>query len=137
MATPYTTHEANWVADYWTLGKVALRGIGQVMFQGHAGTGLLFLAGIAVASPLMAVGAALGAMIGPAVAQLLKFNHEDIKDGIYGFNATLVGVALMFYLRPVPLTWVLLAVGCALATPVTYLLPYPASVGSTDALNGR
>jgi urea transporter len=122
MSTSFTTNEAERVADVRALGKVILRGIGQVMFQAHAGTGLLFLAGIAVASPLMAVGAALGAMIGPAVAQLLKFHREEIQDGIYGFNATLVGVALMFYLRPVPLTWVLLIVGCALATLVTYLM---------------
>ena len=32
-------------------GTILLRGIGQVMFQGHAGPGLLFLIGIAVASP--------------------------------------------------------------------------------------
>jgi urea transporter len=109
--------------------KVVLRGIGQVMFQGHAGTGLLFLAGIGVASPLMALGAALGAAIGPAVAYALKFDREELESGIYGFNPTLVGVALLFYLRPVPLTWGLLLLGCVAATALTRLLrkyaPFP------------
>ncbi|WP_152053227.1 urea transporter [Tautonia marina] len=104
------------------IARVLLRGIGQVMFQGHAGTGTLFLIGIAVASPLMGVGAAIGAVVGPLVARLLKFDREEIVDGIYGFNATLVGIALVFYLRPVPWTWGLVLVGCAASSPVTYLM---------------
>lgn len=100
------------------LGLIGLRGVGQVMFQEHAGTGLLFLVGIAVASPLMALGASLGAAIGPVVAWLLRLDPKRIEQGIYGFNSTLVGVALLFYLRPEPLTWVLLTAGCVAATIV-------------------
>ena len=95
-------------------GRIVLRGIGQVIFQAHAGTGLLFLAGIAVASPVTAAGALIGAVIGPALALVLKYHRQELEDGVYGFNPTLVGVALLFYLDPrqvVP--WVLLAVGCA------------------------
>lgn len=108
---------------------VALRGLGQVMFQGHAGTGLLFLAGIVVASPLLAVGSILGAAIGPAVARLAGFDRSETDDGIYGFNPTLVGIALLFLLKPVPLTWGLLLVGCIAATLLTHAcrkyLPFP------------
>ncbi len=60
MSTSFTANQAERVGNFWALGKVAFRGIGQVMFQAHAGTGVLFLAGIAVASPLMAAGAAVG-----------------------------------------------------------------------------
>lgn len=101
---------------------IVLRGVGQVMFQGHAGTGLLFLAGIAAASPLMLAGAALGAIIGPAVAHLLKFDRAEIVEGIYGFNSALVGVALLFYLKPGPLTWGLVVVGSVVATLLTLAL---------------
>lgn len=104
------------------LARVVLRGVGQVMFQGHAGTGLLFLAGIAVASPLLAVGALLGALLGPAVAHLLKFDRDEITEGIHGFNATLVGIALLFYLEPEPLTWGLIVIGSAVATLLTHAL---------------
>ena len=65
---------------------VVLRGLGQVMFQRNALTGILFLAGMAVASPWLAVGAALGGVIGPIVAAALRFPHADIDDGIYGYN---------------------------------------------------
>lgn len=108
---------------------VALRGIGQVMFEGHAGTGLLFLAGIAVASPLMAVGAVIGAVIGPLVARLAGFDRSEIDDGTHGFNPTLVGIALLFFLKPVPLAWGLLVAGCIAATFLTRAfrgyLPFP------------
>jgi urea transporter len=99
-----------------------LRGIGQVMFQDHAGTGLLFLTGIAIASPLMAVGAIIGAIVGPVTASLARFDHEEIRIGIYGFNPVLVGIASAFYLQPRTLTWVLVFFGCVAATFVTFLM---------------
>ncbi len=73
--------------------RIVLRGLGQVMFQGHAGTGLLFLIGIAVASPLMMVGAVIGMIIGPIVAFLAGFDRQEIEKGIHGFNPSLVGIA--------------------------------------------
>lgn len=109
--------------------RIALRGIGQVMFQGHAVTGLLFLVGIAFASPLMGFGAALGAVIGPAVAVLLRYDETEIRDGIHGFNATLVGIAAFFFFQPGPIEFVLLIAACAASTPVTWamrrFLPFP------------
>jgi urea transporter len=109
--------------DLLTGARVILRGVGQVIFQGHAGTGLLFLAGIAVASPVMAAGALIGAIIGPGLALVLQYNRQEIEDGIYGFNPTLVGIALLFYLDPGQVvSWVLVVVGCAAATVTTYLM---------------
>jgi urea transporter len=106
-----------------TWGKILLRGIGQVMFQGHAGTGLLFLAGLAVAAPMMAVGALLGTGIGTSLAWLLKFDRRELEDGIHGFNPTLVGIAILFFLDPGKvIPWVLLIGGCAAATATTYLM---------------
>jgi urea transporter len=102
---------------------IILRGIGQVIFQGHAGTGLFFLAGIAVGSPIMAAGALLGSALGTALATILRFDRREIADGIYGFNPTLVGVAVLFFLDPGQvLVWVLLAGGCAAATIVCFLM---------------
>ena len=79
--------------------------------------------------PLMAIGAAIGTVIGPIVAALLKYDRNEIVQGIFGFNPTLVGIALLFYLRPVTITWLLVVVGSLAATVVTYLmrrfLPFP------------
>jgi urea transporter len=65
----------------------------------------------------------IGAVIGPALALILKYDRKEMEEGIYGFNSTLVGIALLFYLDPgqvVP--WVLLVIGCAASTVVTNLM---------------
>ena len=80
--------------------RIWLRGLGQVMFQRHAGTGLLFLIGMAFCSPWLAVGAAVGGAIGPLVAWLLRRDRAAIADGLYGYNSALVGAAAGFFLPP-------------------------------------
>jgi urea transporter len=111
------------------IARVILRGVGQVMFQGHAGTGLFFLTGIALASPLLAAGAILGAMVGPLVAVVLNFDRSEIGEGIYGFNSTLVGIALLHYLKPGAESVGLVVAGSVAATILTHLfrrkLPFP------------
>jgi len=102
--------------------RIVLRGPAQVMFQDSPITGLLFLIGIAVASPLTGLGALIGALIGPFVAALARFDRKDIEQGIHGFNPVLVGIATLFYLEPVPLTWVLLVLGCIVSVFVTFLM---------------
>lgn len=99
-----------------------LRGLGQVMFQRNALTGILFLAGMAIASPWLAVGAGLGAVVGTVVASLFRYAAGDIEDGIYGYNSALVGAAAIALLPATAITWGLAAAGAALAAPVTWLL---------------
>jgi urea transporter len=122
VTAPDNQPPAKWV-------KLVLRGIGQVMFQGHAVTGLLFLIGIAFASPLMGLGALIGAVIGPIVAWMLRYDAAEIRDGIYGFNSTLVGIAAFFFFQPGALEILLLVAACAVSTPVTWamrrFLPFP------------
>lgn len=101
---------------------VVLRGLGQVMFQRNAATGILFLAGMAIASPWLAVGATIGAVVGPIVASLLSLGKSDLEDGIYGYNSALVGAAATALLPATPITWTLAILGAALAAPVTWLL---------------
>lgn len=120
--TTMTVNEKQSLAVPANFVRVVLRGIGQVMFQDHAGTGLLFLAGIAVASPLMAIGAAIGAVLGTVTATLAGFDHDDIQAGLYGFNSVLLGTASLFYLQPRTLTWILVVFGSIVATFVTYLM---------------
>lgn len=105
----------------WNAPRIAvltfLRGAGQVMFQPHAGTGLLFLVGIGLSSRWALAGAVLGAILGPTVAYLASFDRSEIESGIYGFNSTLVGLAALVFLRPDFLaTWVLVVGGCVAAT---------------------
>jgi urea transporter len=116
---------ANDSGSFWAPAnfvRIVLRGIGQVLFQDNAATGLLFLIGIAVASPLMAVGALIGAIIGPVTAALAGFDQEELRAGIFGFNPVLLGTASLFYLQPWPLTWGLIVVGSVAAAFVTNLM---------------
>jgi urea transporter len=105
------------------------RGVGQVFFQENALTGACFVLGIALSSPLMAVGAVVGAVIGWGTAKLLKFDATELDAGIYGFNATLVGIATLFFFQPGVASVLLLVAGCIGATLLTWLarkyVPFP------------
>jgi urea transporter len=122
MATESIMTDRQPLWDPGNFFRIVLRGIGQVMFQGHAGTGMFFLVGIAVASPLMAGGALIGAVLGPVIATLARFDGKEIEEGLHGFNPVLVGIATVFYLKPEPLTWFLLVVGCVASTFLTYMM---------------
>jgi urea transporter len=112
MATPQNSAQR-------VFALAALRGVGQVIFQENALTGACFLAGIAASSPLMAAGAAVGALIGTATATSLRFDETERTAGIYGFNSTLVGIATLFYFKPGAASLALLAVGCIAAAALT------------------
>jgi urea transporter len=109
--------------------RTVFRGVGQVFFQENALTGACFVVGIALSSPRMAAGALAGATIGAITAHLLKYDEAETLAGIYGFNATLVGIATLFFFQPGALSLALLAVGCVVATFLTWLmrrhLPFP------------
>ena len=109
--------------------RSVLRGVGQVFFQENALTGACLLVGIALSSPIMALGGAVGAIIGTAVARLLKFEESEVTAGIYGFNSTLVGIATLFFFRPGVMSSLLLLAGCGAATVLTWLarkhVPFP------------
>ncbi|OXA82012.1 urea transporter [Flavobacterium aquidurense] len=96
--------------------ETVLKGIGQIMLQESAWTGLLFLIAISYDSVLMGFAALLSAIIGTATAKICNFSDENIKAGLYGFNATLVGVGLAFFFETSPLIWFLLVLGSVLST---------------------
>lgn len=99
-----------------TFSKSVLRGFGQIMLQSNYWTGILFLVAICYDSIWMGVAALLSNIVGVLTAKILKFDKANIEDGLYGFNATLVGVALVFYFQFN--IWVALAIviGSAVST---------------------
>ncbi len=95
----------------------SLRGVGQIMLQPHAGAGLLFLLGLAVAAWPLALAAVLGAAGGTVLAQALRFPQAEIDQGLYGFNAALVALAAwVFYGGDTGLAWSMGLAAGALAT---------------------
>jgi urea transporter len=109
--------------------RTLFRGIGQVFFQDNAITGILFALGIALSSLPMAIGAIVGSAIGSGLAWGLKFDKSELTAGIYGFNATLVGIATLFFFEVSGVSIAMLVGGCVAATLLTWLmrgyLPFP------------
>lgn len=90
-----------------------LRGIGQVMLQDNAYTGLLFVVAICCNAPLHGLAAVIGAAVGTAVAGLAGADRALIRQGHFGFNGALVAIALPIFISPGLLLWscVVLAAG--------------------------
>lgn len=97
----------------------ALRGVGQVTLQDNSFTGLLFLVGIYVGSPSSCLAALVGALTSTATAYLLGLDRALVRAGLYGFNGTLVAIALAFFLRPDPVMWLYVVSAAATSTVAT------------------
>lgn len=98
-----------------------LNGIGQIMLQNNPWTGLLFLAGIFCGSVPMGIAAIVSVGIGTSTAWLLQYDHDEIHEGLYGFSATLVGVALLCFFQSTIIIWAAVVVGSILATLIQHL----------------
>jgi urea transporter len=109
--------------------RSVLRGLGQIFFQENALTGICFALGLLVSSPIIALGGLAGAAIGTLTARLAKFPDGEIRAGLYGFNASLVGMVAFFFFLPGASSFGLLLVGSAVATFLTralrLYLPFP------------
>lgn len=99
---------------------INLRGVGQVMFQNHPVTGLLFLAAMAWGAMAANAGAVfVGGLLGLVTANLtamwLRVDAQSLAAGLYGYNALLVGLALPTFLEPSPLLWFYVLLGGAVS----------------------
>lgn len=103
-----------------SLANIILKGLGQIMLQENPVTGFLFLVGIFYGSLTMGIAALLATISGTVTAFLLKYDKAEINKGLYGFSAALVGVAIMLFLKPVFISWIILIIGSALATVIQH-----------------
>jgi urea transporter len=99
---------------------ILLRGTGQVMFQNHPLTGLLFLVGIAWGSwaagvPEVFFGGLLGLVVATLTAMWLRVDPAGLASGLFGYNGVLVGLALPTFMAPSPLLWAYVALGAAVS----------------------
>lgn len=96
------------------------RGIGQVMFQNNALSGLFMLIGICLNSWQMGILAVCGNIISTLTAYFSGYRHDDIKNGLYGFNGTLVGIAVGVFLQLSIGSLIMLVIASTLSTWITY-----------------
>ena len=97
------------------------RGTGQVMFQNNALSGLLMLIGIFLNSWEMGILAVSGNIISILTAHFSGYGRDDIKNGLYGFNGTLVGIAAGVFMELSMASLLLMAVASCISTWIVRL----------------
>lgn len=100
------------------------RGIGQVMLQNNPLSGGLMLIGIACNSCLSAILAVIGTVISTMTASVVGYEKDDIRNGLYGFNGALVGIAIGVFMEINLISILLLIVGAILSTWIVYCFRY-------------
>ncbi|MGW2411169.1 urea transporter [Streptomyces tubercidicus] len=76
------------------LGHAICNNIGQVFLLDKWYAGLILLAGLLVASRTAAVAAACGSVVATLTACAMGLPADRITEGLYGYNAVLVAIAL-------------------------------------------
>jgi urea transporter len=79
-------------------------GIAEIFFQDNWVTGILILIGIAINTRIGAFMALMGSTLAVAGAVFYGAHDDAIRDGLFGYNATLTAIALggMFYVLNLP-----------------------------------
>src|SRR3546814_693144 len=103
-----------------TLVTTYLNGIGQIMLQGNRWTGLLFLIGIFYSSGILGIAAVVAVVVGSLTAYLLKYDRDELRNGLYGFSPALVGIGLVVFFNPGPLIWLAIIIGSVLAACIQH-----------------
>lgn len=99
-----------------------LNSFSQIFLQQKPATGLLFLIGILLNAPVMAVGGVAAVVSALLTAQAMKCPKDEITAGLYGYNAALVGVALMFFFPANAYVWAILIFTSCLSVPLTQVM---------------
>jgi len=94
-----------------------LTGVSQIFVVNNPIAGALMLAGIAAYSPSAAAATLLGSLMGVLVAVVVGADMNEVKDGLWGFNPALTGLAVSVFFVPSGMT-LLLVCGGAAATAV-------------------
>ena len=74
-----------------------LRGLGQVVFQNSALSGLLIILALCINSFIYAGMAIFGTAIATGTAMLLRADRDAIEDGLFGFNGALTAIAIVAF----------------------------------------
>ena len=111
--------------------KTTLVGIGQIFLQDNGWSGLLITIGMFFSHWTLGVTCFLGSLIGTLTAKALKAKDGDIEFGLYGFNASLAYMCVMFTFATNdahvtlnganPILWVLGALAAVIATVIMHV----------------
>ncbi len=106
----------------------------QIILQRSVITGLFFIIGLGVNSPIMLVGASIAIISALITAKFFRYDINSIETGLYGFNAALVGIAVFFFLPSNSLSFILLVLAGALSAMIMHFMLF-LSLASSSPLN--
>lgn len=94
----------------------------------YALSGLLMLIGIFLNSWQMGISAVSGNIISTLTAHFSGYGRDDIKNGLYGFNGTLVGIATGVFIELSLASLLLMAVASCISTWIVRLFSFQRSL---------
>lgn len=101
---------------FWIVSS--LKGISQVFLIENAITGFIILLAITTTSYLLGIIAFLSSFVGMLVGKIAGANENILKQGLFGYNAVLTGMALTLLLSG-EYHWIIALVGAAITSIVT------------------
>ncbi len=75
--------------------RAVLHAFAQIFLQRHAGCGALIMLALASGAPAQLAGALCGVLVAHTGASWLGYSTADRNDGLYGYNAALLGALLV------------------------------------------
>jgi urea transporter len=104
------------VMDYGSMGLLlsVSNGFGEVIFQGAALSGVLFLIGVMVSNPIAGIYAIAASWVGALIALWTGQPAESVSMGLFGFNAVLTAIVFAGNTKSDAL-WTLIAVVLSIA----------------------
>lgn len=98
--------------------RAVLHAFAQIFLQRHAGCGALVMLALASGAPALLVGALSGVLIAHLGATWLGYPQADRDDGLYGYNAALLGALLVTQLGLSGASLVLVGVAALASCPL-------------------
>jgi len=90
---------AGFLVKFYALISASLKGFSQVLLVGNTFSGSLILLGITLHSPALGLISFLSSIVGTITAKFIRADQSMIRDGIYGFNSVLCGIAPVLFLH--------------------------------------
>lgn len=98
----------------------AIKGYGQVIFQGKLLSGILFFVAVFICSPIAALYGLAGGVLSGILSQYLEVPVESISNGLFSFNAVLCAITFAGE-RVKDGLWVLVSILISLVVSFTFV----------------
>ena len=77
--------------------EYVLRGYGQLFLANRVASGVVFLIGLTIASPVHALLSLVGAVVVTTLGMFLRPQAENLRSGLFGVNGVLLGYVWVFF----------------------------------------